>query len=216
MSPRMLGRSRTLRAACAAITAVAAVVAFAACTGDRTVDAPGSIGELRAATDDDVFAEPAEQHYRIVSVDVASPDLGVLGASGAIRPEGSLTLSDGEITEADMTIASGLHGKSVSFSLTEPLVLRRDNESAEPVDAVGTLRIGGIEHHRTTVEVIPSFEGDGTATLDLEIPVPASLSAAPLFSDGAIDSVRATVRLAADSPPSGEDGPADPDESAEE
>lgn len=197
-SARPSGPSRALRATCVAVTAAAAALSLAACSGERSVGLRET-GELRAATDDDVFAEPAEQRYRVVAVDLSSPELGLLGETASIRPEGSLVLSDGEITEARMSVSSGLHGSSIAFQLTEPLVLRRDIDSAEPVDAVGTLSIGGVEHHRTRMELIPSFSADGTAELDLEIPVPASLATSPLLGAGEVDSVRATVQLAVES-----------------
>src|SRR5699024_9545655 len=114
---------------------------------------------------------------------------------------GSLHLSDGVITEAELTVTSGAAHQSVSFTLTEPLVLRRDESMGEPLDGTGLLEVGSVQYHNTHITMIPHFAEDGEATLDVEFDVPGGVftpgDGEELALPGVSDTLVATMTLAA-------------------
>ena len=190
----------SIRTLGAAALLIAIPLPLAACA---QTEATGSVlgAELRAATGADVFSEPSVQQYTVESITLTEPNPNSLSALGLppAKSSGSLQLSDGVITEAEFTVSMGAANQSVSFTLSEPLVLRRDDSAGEPVDATGVLRVGGVHHHNAQLTLIPYFSEDGDATLDVEFDVPDDVlssnhrDALPL--PGMSDTIAATVTL---------------------
>ena len=200
---RVTHSMRTLGVAALVVTVPLPLAACAQSEATESVLAT----ELRAATGADVFSEPSVQTYSVDDISLSKPGPEVLRSLGLppVTSSGSLELSDGVITEAELTVTTGVAHQSISFELSEPLVLRRDDHSAEPVDATGVLEIGGVQHHNAQLTLTPEFANDGTATLDIEFDVPEGVlsplqhSGVPLPGLG--DTIAATVSLrSVDSP----------------
>lgn len=168
-------------------------------------EATGSVlgSELRAATGSDVFSEPAVQEYTVDSITLTRPDPASLTALGMANVDstGSLQVSDGVITDAHLTVSTGIADQAVSFTLTEPLVLRREDNTGEPVDATGVLDVGSVQHHNAHVTMTPFFSEEGTATLEIEFDVPDDMFSPgqrdALPPPGLDETIAATVTLTA-------------------
>lgn len=197
--------------------------------------------ELRAATDSDMLDVPSERVYEVddISITVTTTeaveqpdDAGGYDAFSA-QPEtaeeaaeataeqridgldydGEVALSDGVITEARLSVTLE-EQLPVTFTLTEPIVLRREGGTGVTVNAIGTLTVGAFERHGTAVSLTPVFENPDRAEMDFEI---GSLDTMFLPATGHLgavaenlDSITARVTLTA------EDAEDDSDGSAEE
>lgn len=152
----------------------AAVVFPLGCTlGLVACSAPAhelSSTELRAASGSDMVESPSQQVYGVDDVDVVSPGLDAAAEERMeeVDYDGSLTLSDGVITDAEFSVTLEQH-PTVSFTLTEPLVLRREGGDGVPMNAVGTLTVGTYERHGTSVTLTPTFADADRAEVDVEI-----------------------------------------------
>lgn len=126
--------------------------------------------ELRAASGSDMVEMPAQQVYGVEDVDVSAPGLDAAAEEQLeeVDYDGAMTLSDGVITDAQFSVTLEDH-PTVTFTLTEPLVLRREGGDGVPVNAVGTLTVGTYERHGTSVTLTPSFAEADRAELDVEI-----------------------------------------------
>lgn len=138
-----------------------------ACSGG-TDDISGT--ELRAASGSDMVELPAEQVYGVQDVEVSAPGIDAESEEQLqdVGYDGSLTLSDGVITDAVFSVELADH-PTVTFTLTEPLVLRREGGDGVPVNAVGTLTVGSYERHGTSVSLTPTFSDPDRAEVDVEI-----------------------------------------------
>lgn len=177
---------------CLAIAAVLLPGGLAGCSQTLAAGDSASV-ELRAASGSEMLTVPETRDYEVTGFAVANPEALRGGAGSSARGEGYLVLSDRVITEAQLT-ARFTNGETISFTLSEPLVLRREPGSNDAVTAVGTLAVPGAEWHGTRARVSPHFTEGGSATLDVEIAVPDSLLAQGTGGDGA-GTVTATITL---------------------
>lgn len=163
------------RGTAAAVTAllVAAPLCLSACSAAPVL---GDVhASLRTAAGSNVMEPPIAERYIADTTATGSvqAESGEVLESSELQTTGELTLVDGVITSADFAAtADGL--PALSFSLTQPIVLRRDGQSGESIDAVGTLVVGPLERRDTTIRISPDFSGD-TAYVDAQITLPESL-----------------------------------------
>lgn len=163
------------RGTAAAVTAlfIAAPLCLSACSSAPVL---GEVhASLRTAAGSDVLAPPIPERYIADTTAIGSlrGETGEVLGSSELHTSGELTLTDGVITAADFAAsAEGL--PELSFTLTQPIMLRRDGQSGETVDAVGTLVVGQMERRDTTIRITPDFSGD-SALVNATITLPDSL-----------------------------------------
>lgn len=138
----------------------------AAPQADRQVGAT-----LQAAADSDFMSAPTPVTFSVDEV-ASGRLLDLAGESivtGPLRANGGLTIVDGQITAAVITVnASPL--PEVRFSLTEPVQLRRELTGTDAFPAIGTLVFGSTERHDTEILLTPDLSragGEVTATMEL-------------------------------------------------
>ncbi|MBK0419683.1 hypothetical protein JD276_11625 [Leucobacter sp. CSA1] len=170
---------RSMRAIAIGVTVATAPLCIVSCASASTEgEAQGA--ELRAAAGSDVLAMPAETVYEVTSVTLTDPTAAQLGDVdlSQLQSDGSLVLNDGIITEASLSFTLA-NSPAVSFVLTEPLVLRKNEGFDQAINATGTLVVDGVERPGTPVELVPRFEDDGRAEFDVEFDLPESVLPQP-------------------------------------
>lgn len=185
-------------------TVIAALPMFLlACSASSEDEAHTS--ELRAANGSDVLGLPTASEYEVTAVELTQPELAALTGFAEPRSSGGLTLTDGVITEATLSVDI-LKEQQLRFALSDPVVLRRAGGAGETVHAMGTLTLsdadGSAGQYGTEVELTPRFNDDDTAEFDVEIELPEHLLS-PISSDkfsavaDEFDTIAATVSFTA-------------------
>lgn len=192
---RLMSRKPLLAVGCG-LLAVTLPLSLSACAASEGSATEQQVSRLQAASGMADLVEPAAREYTVTDVVVEAPEL--LGEPSANAVGGSLTLTDRVITEATFN-AEYEAGKSLTFNLTEPVMLRRDDDAASPVTAVGTLSLPGTEWYSARARVQADFSDPHQAFLTIEIEVPAGLLervSHPNFAD-TVDTITAEVTLEA-------------------
>ena len=183
--------ARTSRAKVAATLAVplCLVGCAAAQPSSHSVSPP-----LRAENGSGIFDEQAASEHRVTGLTITKPESLKLLSEHGIAVSGSISVSASEITAA--TVDARLSdGPSLSFSLTEPVVLRRAGDD-DPVTVSGMLTISGQAPVDTSAAITPHLAGQGHDRLELSIALPDGLPVGVQLALGSAESIDASVQLA--------------------
>lgn len=132
---------------------------------------------LSAAQGSDVVAPPSERVYEVTDVEMSSTQLmpGIT-LPDTITPTGFFVVGDGVITDAQFaaTFGSATGAQTTAtFELTQPTVLRRVHSNEDSLSAVGTVKVGDVEHPNSDVEFSLVSLDDHGAEVEVLLSFPA-------------------------------------------
>lgn len=130
-----------------------------------------SSGVRVQAADSQLLAAPTQHSFVVDSIAAGRllSSEGVESFAGPLLAAGDLTVTDGLITEATISVTAP-SVSTVVFQLTEPVLLRREGNNGEAFAAIGTLSYGEMVRPNSEIRITPELDAEGgsvTASIGL-------------------------------------------------